>query len=309
MRSCAPRWPASSTAPTRYARASRRPREPTPSTPSGSTRASATRKFLAGAYVFLMRAAGVPARLVTGYRGGKLMALTSYVVVKRSHAYAWVEVWDDQAGWRRVDPADIISLQKRSETRKAARNSNGRRADIRYAEENAPEKKKNNASRLRCRTASSPSAPAVRLRSKPSDDEPSLLERPSTGSGTGSSVSTPSGNWRSSPARAVSPGSGSCSARCSPRRPSRLRRHRADPLARRPSPAAGPARLAARALLARHGFTLAPSECRNATRNASARRGRNWPSVSASWPTPTPAGATGSRRTTGRPTSPSPPAT
>lgn len=66
----------------------------------------------ASAFVFLMRAAGVPARLAAGYRGGKLMALTDYVVVKRSHAHAWVEIWDDERGWRRFDPADSVAPEK-----------------------------------------------------------------------------------------------------------------------------------------------------------------------------------------------------
>lgn len=69
-------------------------------------------EFFAAAYVVLMRAAGVPARLVTGYRGGKLMALTDFVVVKRSHAHAWAEIWRDGKGWSRVDPVDFIGKDK-----------------------------------------------------------------------------------------------------------------------------------------------------------------------------------------------------
>ncbi len=69
-------------------------------------------EFYAAAFVVLMRSAGVPARLVTGYRGGKLMALTDYVVVKRSHAHAWAEVWDDRKGWRRIDPTDLVAPEK-----------------------------------------------------------------------------------------------------------------------------------------------------------------------------------------------------
>lgn len=69
-------------------------------------------EFYAAAFVVLMRASGIPARLVTGYRGGKLMALTDYVVVKRSHAHAWVEIWDEAKGWRRVDPVDVIAPEK-----------------------------------------------------------------------------------------------------------------------------------------------------------------------------------------------------
>ncbi|MDR1889614.1 MAG: DUF3488 and transglutaminase-like domain-containing protein [Zoogloeaceae bacterium] len=66
----------------------------------------------AGTFVLLMRAAGIPARLVTGYRGGKLMALTDYVIVKRSHAHAWAEIWSDARGWRRIDPADLIAPER-----------------------------------------------------------------------------------------------------------------------------------------------------------------------------------------------------
>lgn len=65
-------------------------------------------ELFASAYVLLMRSAGVPARLVSGYRGGKLMALTDYVVVKRSHAHAWAEVWHPTKGWMRIDPSDIV---------------------------------------------------------------------------------------------------------------------------------------------------------------------------------------------------------
>ncbi|MDR0702509.1 MAG: DUF3488 and transglutaminase-like domain-containing protein [Azoarcus sp.] len=66
----------------------------------------------AGAFVYLMRAAGLPARLVTGYRGGKLMALTDYVIVKKNHAHAWAEVWDEARGWRRIDPIGMIAPER-----------------------------------------------------------------------------------------------------------------------------------------------------------------------------------------------------
>lgn len=69
-------------------------------------------EFYAAAFVVLMRSAGVPARLVSGYRGGKLMALTDYVVVKRSHAHAWAEIWEDGSGWRRIDPTDLVAPEK-----------------------------------------------------------------------------------------------------------------------------------------------------------------------------------------------------
>ncbi|MDR2365370.1 MAG: transglutaminaseTgpA domain-containing protein [Zoogloeaceae bacterium] len=66
----------------------------------------------AGTFVFLMRAAGVPARLVAGYRGGKLMALTDYVIVKKNHAHAWAEIWEEKRGWQRIDPIDLIAPER-----------------------------------------------------------------------------------------------------------------------------------------------------------------------------------------------------
>ncbi len=63
---------------------------------------------LAGSTAMLLRAAGVPARLVSGYRGGTLIALTNFVLVKRSDAHTWVEVWHDDTGWVRVEGKDII---------------------------------------------------------------------------------------------------------------------------------------------------------------------------------------------------------
>jgi protein-glutamine gamma-glutamyltransferase len=65
-------------------------------------------EYLAGSFVMLMRAAGVPARLVSGYRGGTLVALTKFVIVKRADAHAWVEIWQDGKGWKRVEPKDIV---------------------------------------------------------------------------------------------------------------------------------------------------------------------------------------------------------
>ncbi len=65
-------------------------------------------EYLAGSFVMLMRAAGVPARLVSGFRGGTIIALTNFVIVKQADAHAWLEVWNDARGWYRVEPKDII---------------------------------------------------------------------------------------------------------------------------------------------------------------------------------------------------------
>ena len=65
-------------------------------------------EYLAGSFVMLMRAAGVPARLVSGYRGGSIIALTNFVIVKSSDAHVWPEIWHDKKGWMRVEPKDIV---------------------------------------------------------------------------------------------------------------------------------------------------------------------------------------------------------
>ena len=72
------------------------------------TRAGFCEHF-ASAFVVLMRAAGVPARVVTGYLGGEYNALGEYLIVRQSDAHAWTEVWLDQRGWVRVDPTNSVS--------------------------------------------------------------------------------------------------------------------------------------------------------------------------------------------------------
>jgi hypothetical protein len=63
----------------------------------------------ANAFVFLMRAAGVPARVVTGYQGGEMNALGGYMIVRQSDAHAWAEVWLAGRGWARVDPTGAVA--------------------------------------------------------------------------------------------------------------------------------------------------------------------------------------------------------
>ena len=63
----------------------------------------------ASAFVFLMRAADVPARVVTGYQGGELNPVDGYMAVRQSDAHAWAEVWIAQRGWVRIDPTAAVS--------------------------------------------------------------------------------------------------------------------------------------------------------------------------------------------------------
>lgn len=63
----------------------------------------------ASAYVTLMRAAGVPARVVTGYLGGTWNAIGGYYAVRQADAHAWAEVWLEGSGWTRIDPTAVVA--------------------------------------------------------------------------------------------------------------------------------------------------------------------------------------------------------
>ena len=66
----------------------------------------------ATSFVYLMRAAGVPARIVTGYQGGELNPNGNYLIVRQSDAHAWAEVWLEGRGWVRVDPTAAVSPER-----------------------------------------------------------------------------------------------------------------------------------------------------------------------------------------------------
>lgn len=63
----------------------------------------------AAAFTVLMRAAGVPARVVTGYQGGELNPIGDYLIVRQRDAHAWAEIWIDDRGWVRVDPTAAVA--------------------------------------------------------------------------------------------------------------------------------------------------------------------------------------------------------
>ncbi len=63
----------------------------------------------AGSFALIMRAAGVPARVVTGYQGGEYNNVGNYLIVRQSDAHAWTEVWIENKGWLRVDPTAAVS--------------------------------------------------------------------------------------------------------------------------------------------------------------------------------------------------------
>jgi len=66
----------------------------------------------ASAFVSLMRAAGVPARVVTGYLGGEWNPIGRYFIVRQSDAHSWAEVWLEGRGWTRIDPTAVVEPER-----------------------------------------------------------------------------------------------------------------------------------------------------------------------------------------------------
>jgi protein-glutamine gamma-glutamyltransferase len=66
----------------------------------------------ASAFVYLMRVADIPARVVTGYQGGEFNAVGNFLEIKQADAHAWAEVWLDKQGWVRFDPTAAIAPER-----------------------------------------------------------------------------------------------------------------------------------------------------------------------------------------------------
>lgn len=64
------------------------------------------------AFTFLMRAAGIPARVVVGYQGGQLGRDGESWEVRQMDAHAWSEVWFPQRGWVRIDPTAAVAPER-----------------------------------------------------------------------------------------------------------------------------------------------------------------------------------------------------
>ncbi|MCZ6666737.1 MAG: DUF3488 and transglutaminase-like domain-containing protein [Gammaproteobacteria bacterium] len=69
-------------------------------------------EHFASAFVVLMRAAGIPARVVTGYQGGDYNSVGEYLVVRQRDAHAWAEVYLSGRGWLRVDPTAAVAPER-----------------------------------------------------------------------------------------------------------------------------------------------------------------------------------------------------
>jgi transglutaminase-like putative cysteine protease len=66
----------------------------------------------ASAFVVLMRALDIPARVVTGYQGGEFNPIDGFLTVRQSDAHAWAEVWLAGRGWVRVDPTAAVAPER-----------------------------------------------------------------------------------------------------------------------------------------------------------------------------------------------------
>ena len=66
----------------------------------------------ATSFVYLMRVAGIPARVVTGYQGGEFNAIGNFLEVRQADAHAWAEVWFKDKGWVRIDPTAAVAPER-----------------------------------------------------------------------------------------------------------------------------------------------------------------------------------------------------
>lgn len=77
-------------------------------------------EHFSGAFVFALRAAGLPARVVTGYQGGEINPFDGYFTVRQYDAHAWAEVWLADRGWTRIDPTALSVPSRISQNLAAA---------------------------------------------------------------------------------------------------------------------------------------------------------------------------------------------
>ena len=69
-------------------------------------------EHFSSSFTVLMRLAGIPARVVTGYQGGEWNPIGNYIEVRQSDAHAWSEVWLEGSGWERIDPTAAVSPER-----------------------------------------------------------------------------------------------------------------------------------------------------------------------------------------------------
>jgi len=75
-------------------------------------------EHFAASFVVIMRALGVPARVVTGYQGADPQPVDGYYIVRQSSAHAWAEYWQAGVGWIRADPTAAVAPERIDRSRR-----------------------------------------------------------------------------------------------------------------------------------------------------------------------------------------------
>jgi hypothetical protein len=75
-------------------------------------------ELFAGSFVLLARTAGIPARVVTGFRGGSWNGFSNNFTIRNADAHAWAEIFDETTGaWLLADPLAIATAAQAAELR------------------------------------------------------------------------------------------------------------------------------------------------------------------------------------------------
>jgi protein-glutamine gamma-glutamyltransferase len=77
-------------------------------------------EHFAAAFVVVMRALDVPARVVTGFQGADPLPVDGFLVVRQSAAHAWAEYWQPGVGWVRADPTAAVAPDRISRSLRLA---------------------------------------------------------------------------------------------------------------------------------------------------------------------------------------------
>jgi transglutaminase-like putative cysteine protease len=70
----------------------------------------------ASAVTYILRAAGIPARVIIGYHGGLWNPITHSITIQKNDAHAWLEYWQDGMGWQQLDPTSFIAVERIDKT-------------------------------------------------------------------------------------------------------------------------------------------------------------------------------------------------
>jgi len=69
-------------------------------------------EHFSSSFVYFMRAANIPARVVVGYQGGDINSVNTSITVRQRDAHAWAEVWIEGRGWVTYDPTAAVAPER-----------------------------------------------------------------------------------------------------------------------------------------------------------------------------------------------------